>query len=310
MAAKNLDELLAQLNADQRKLFENTLKDNPELRDGWTRQDDYSRKMNELSSKEKEFKTLKERNEALEAWSETNVPIWESLVERKLINEDGEDLVTPRITALEQELNTARKQAVGGEDMKPEELEQRVRDIMKAAGGQWTKDEMNELVKAEAKKMASEAVEERLKAEETKFNEKTIPFMASFATGVNVLASRYEKESGEQWTEDKQKELFELMNQKKEFNPYKLEEDFLRPVREKKATEEKIEAEVQKRLRAERSQRAEQGGDGDFIPQPGDRKGALREMLERQGEAEGDLQTIISAQAAKAGAELRAAGKA
>ena len=65
--------------------------------------------------------------------------------------------------------------------------------------------------------------------------------------GVAVLANRYEQESGEKWTPEKQKELFELMNKEQNFDALKVEEKFFAPVRDRKKVAAEIEEKAKKR---------------------------------------------------------------
>jgi len=76
---------------------------------------------------------------------------------------------------------------------------------------------------------------------------------------------RYEKETGRSGLR-KQKEMYALMSAKKDFNPFKVEDDLLKPFRDKKATESEVEKRVKEELSKHR--RAETGGEGDYIPQP------------------------------------------
>jgi len=305
MAVKTLEETLAPLSADERKLFESTLSKHPEVKEGWLRQDDYSRRMNEFSAQKAEADKAIARAAELDAWAERNVPIWDGLVEKGLINDEGEEVWSVQKTQLEQERDEARAQALAGADMKPEELDKRVREIVSAAGGV-TKAEHEALVQQEARKIAQEEFVTGWKSKETEFNEKTIPFVAGFSSATAIVASRFEKETGEKWDADRQKAMFKLMSDEKNFDPFAVEEKLMAPYREKKSVEERIEAEVQKRTA---TRRAETGSGDDYIPQEGEPKGALRQMLERSAEPQ-DFQTLVEQQARKAGAELRVAGKA
>jgi hypothetical protein len=185
--------------------------------------------------------------------------------------------------------------------MKPEEIDARVREIIKAAGVPVTAEERAALYATEAKALVEAGFKER----ETKFNTDTIPFVAGFSAAVAVVANRYEKESGEMWGVEKQKELFNLMSTKQNFDPFAVQEELLAPIKSKKAEEERIEKEVQKRL----GERGMPGaGHEDFIPQP-DSRGALQMALERSAAAGSDFEATIKAQAVKAATELRTAGK-
>lgn len=227
MAVQTLDELLNQLSADEKKLFDSTLTKHPALKEGWLRQDDYSREMNKLKSQETEFQKAKTRNEELEAWAERNVPIWDSLAEKGIVDkETGEELWSAQKTALEQQLDEANKKILaGGADMDPAELEKRVKDIVTQAGGGLTRAEVAALINEEAKKLATETFQTEWKAKETDFNTKTIPFIWGGGANVAILANHFEQESGEKWTAEKSEELFKLMSQKQIFDALKVEDE-------------------------------------------------------------------------------------
>ena len=314
-------EMIARLSADERKLLDNTFSKYPELKEDWVnakedglRQADYSREMNKLKSQETEFQKAKERAQELEDWADRNVPIWDALAEKGIVDkETGEELWTKQKTALEQQLEEAnRKIVAGGTDMDPAELEKRVKDIVAQAGGGLTKTEVAALIDSEAKKMVTEGFTEQWKAKETDFNTKTIPFVSGFAASVAVLASQFEKETGEPWTEEKHAELMQVMSREQVFDALKLKDKILAPyVEKKKGTELTAAQQRIKDLEAQLAGRSVPGGGGDsetYIPQPGEPKGALREMLERSGESS-DFEALIRSKAAEAGKALVTEGK-
>ena len=55
MAVKSFEEVYGKLSADEKKLFDSTLTKHPELKEGWLRQDDYSRKTQEIAAQKKDF---------------------------------------------------------------------------------------------------------------------------------------------------------------------------------------------------------------------------------------------------------------
>lgn len=194
--------------------------------------------------------------------------------------------------------------------MDPKQLDElvtkKVQEIAKQAGG-LTREEATALYAAETKK----AVEDGFTAREAKFNSETIPFVAGFAAANGVVALRYEKESGEKWTPDKQKEFFEMMSKENKFDPYALEDKLMEPVKAKKQREADIEAEVNKRL-ADRGMPA--GGGERFIPQQfgGDAKGLLQKALDDSaGSDKGpvDVRDLVQAGVVEGAKELIQAGK-
>ena len=307
MAVKTFEEIVAglQLSADERKIFDNAIAKSSELKDGWLRQDDYSRNMTEISAKKKRLDELEAYETRMKPWSDEVYKKLETFEQAGIVDKEGNELWTKTKTQLEQDLEAARKQALAGGDMKPEEIDERVKAIVKQAGGGLSREEITALYAAESKKMIEDGFKER----EAKFNSETIPFIGGFASSVAVVASRFERETGEKWTAEKQQELFKLMGDKQVFDPFKLEDDILAPHKAKKAEEDRIQTEVNKRLA---QMGMPEGGGERFIPHGGDTStgvGSLQAALKRSGDATGDLDTFIKSQAVKAGTELRNEGK-
>ena len=192
--------------------------------------------------------------------------------------------------------------------MDPAELDRRINEIVKAAGGV-TREELNALVASETRKLAAEAVEEKYTKFEANFNEKTIPFVAGFSTGMAVQAARYEKETGKDFTADVQKEYFDLMAKEKNYDPYAIGELYLTPVRAAKKTSKEVE-----RLANERADKilAERGGlpgggNEGHIPQGGG-KGSLQRMLELSKTATGDVESMLQDAVTQGTKELAESG--
>lgn len=305
MAVKTWDEIYSSLSADEKKVFDSVNAREPEFKAGWTRHDDYSRKTQELAAERKKLETDLEYAQRMKVWAEENVPKYDSLVEKGIISEDGEELWTAKQADLERQLEEARKAAVGGE-MDPAELDKRVREIVKANGGV-TPEELKALIVSEGKKLAEETFNEQWKAKETDFNTKTIPMVGGFSAANSIVAMHWEKETGKTWTAEEQKAFYELMSKEGNFDPFKMEEKLLAPIRAEKDAEKKIEEEVQKRLSA-RGLPGGGGEDGRYIPSPDEPKGSLQQTLEREG-ATSDFESLIKAQAVLASKELVAEGK-
>lgn len=304
MAVQTFEEIIAsaQLSADERKIFDNAIAKMPALKEGYMRQDDYSRKTQDLAAERKKHETAIEEAEKWKAWSDTAVPVYDKLKAAGIVDDEGNELWTNQKTELEKQLDEAKTAAVGG-DMDPAELTKRVTEIVKAAGG-LTADEMKAVIASEGKKLAEETFKEQWTAKETDFNTKTIPFVGGFSAANSIVAMHWEQASGEKWTAEKQKEFYEMMSAEKNYDPFALEEKLLAPIKSKKAEEERIEAEVQKRLKAKGMP---EGGDEAYIPQDGP-KGALQIALDKSA-VDGDFESIIKAQSVKAAQELRQEGK-
>ena len=308
MAVKSFEEVYGQLSADEKKLFDSTLTKHPELKEGWLRQDDYSRKTQEIAAQKKDFEEGQAKVAQYDAWYEKVEPRWKGLAEKGIIDEEtGEELWTAQKSKLEEELESAKAAALAGADMDPKELDRRVTEIVKANGGV-SKEEMSALIQSEAKKLASEVFTEQWSGKEKDFNEKTIPFVAGFSAGTAVVASQFEKETGEAWTKERQAQMFELMAAKKNFDPFAVKEEMIAPFKAKKDQEAEIERRVQERLQTTKGMPG--SGDEPLIPEAEKAKGALRQMLDRSAEVEGDIQGLIMGKAREAGAQMRSEGKA
>jgi hypothetical protein len=197
--------------------------------------------------------------------------------------------------------------------MDPKVLEElvtkKVQEIAKNAGG-LTREEAAALYASESKKLVDAGFAER----EAKFNSETIPFVAGFSASVAVVAARYEQESGEKWTAEKQKEIFELMSKEQNFDAFKVEEKLLAPVREKKAQKEEIRKEAEKLAREMVGSGGMPGGGNErYIPQPpgGDARGLLQKALDESGSDKGpkDVRDLVQEAVVEGAKELQAAGK-
>ena len=307
MAVKTFEEIYSALSAQEKTLIDNLFAKEPELKGGWLRQDDYSRKQNELKSKETVYEEAVAYKAKMEPWSQEAYDRLHALEEAGVLDSEGKVLWTDQKAELERQIEAAK--ALGG-DMDPKQLDElvtkKVQEIAKQAGG-LTREEATALYAAETKK----AVEDGFTAREAKFTSETIPFVAGFAAANGVVALRYEKESGEKWTPDKQKEFFEMMSKENKFDPYALEDKLMEPVKAKKQREADIEAEVNKRL-ADRGMPA--GGGERFIPQQfgGDAKGLLQKALDDSaGSDKGpvDVRDLVQAGVVEGAKELIQAGK-
>ena len=306
MAVKTFEEIYSALSAQEKTLIDNLFAKEPELKGGWLRQDDYSRKQNELKSKQTEYEEAVAYKAKMEPWSQEAYDRLHALEEAGVLDPEGKVLWTDQKAELERQLEAAK---LGGE-MDPKQLDElvtaKVKEIAKNAGG-LTREEASALYATETKK----AVEDGFTAREAKFNSETIPFIAGFAGANAVVAMRYEKESGEKWTPEKQQDFYKMMSAEGKFDPYALEDKLMEPVKAKKQREADIEAEVQKRL-ADRGMPA--GGHERFIPQQfgGDAKGLLQKALDDSAGGEKgpvDVRDLVQAGVVEGAKELQAAGK-
>ena len=312
MAVQTWEEIVsaAQLSADERKLLDNIVQKVPEFKDGRLRQADYSRKLTELQTQEKEYTEALAYNQKMKVWADEKVPIWESLVEQGVIDEESKPLWPEEKASLAAELEAAKKAAVGGE-MDPAELDKRVKEIVVASGLSLNAEQYRNLYASEGKKLVEETINAKYTEFEKNFNEKTIPFTTGFATSMAIMANKFEKETGKEFTDEDQKAVFDLMSKEKDFNPRTAVEKYMEPtVREKKtaADIERLAEERANKIIAERGGLPGGGSEGHFPT--GEARGSLQKMLEQSAkEGEGDVESLTMAAARTAAAELRSVGK-
>ena len=306
MAVKTLEEIIASLDGEQQKFLEGVFSKAPELKAGWLRQDDYSRRQNEIKDQLSELENLKAYEAEMKGWSDKTYKTLEGLREAGVLDENDNEIWSTQKKDLEDQINAAK---LAGGDVDPKELEARVKEIVAASGGV-TKEELSNIIKNEQRKAAETVFSEQWKNKETDFNTKTIPFVAGFSSGTSVVAMHYEKETGKPWTREVHEQFNKIMAEKQNFDPYAVEEIFLEPYRSEKAKE----AEIEKRAQALAEKKLQERGfrpgseDDGFIPQPIEQKGALQTALENSA-SEDSLEAILSKSIVEGAQELNQAGK-
>jgi hypothetical protein len=311
MAVQTWEEILeaAHLSGDERKFLDNIVQKVPEFKDGRLRQADYSRQMTELKKQEKEYSEALAYNQRMKAWADEKVPIWESLVESGVIDEESKPIWPEEKARLAAELEAAKKAAVGG-DMDPAELDKRVKDIVAQSGLSLNAEQWRNLYASEGKKLVEETITAKYTEFQKDFNEKTIPFTTGFATSMAIMANKYEKETGKEFTDEDQKAVFDLMSKEQDFNPRTAVAKYMEPTIRDKKTASEIERLAQERadkIIAERGGMPGGGSEGSFPT--GSARGSLQRMLEESKPGEGDVESLAMAAGRQAAAELRAAGK-
>lgn len=311
MAVKTLDELIAGLSGPEKELFEKTLNANPELKDGWLRQDDFSRKSAELQARKAEADEAIAYKEKMEPWADSAYERLKAAEEAGIMDAEGKVLWEDQKAEYERKIAAATAAAaVSGEDMDPAKLKEAVLQIAKESGMALSKEEIQALTASEAKKLAEAEVKAQLAAKETEFNEKTIPFVAGFSTSFALAAAKYVRETGKDFTAEDQKKVYEMMSREKNFDPHAMVDEYMKPALEAKNADAEIERRAKERVDEILKQRGHMPGAGDetYIPQP-DQKGNLQKMLDRSAQTDTDVESLIAAGAAKAASELRTEGK-
>lgn len=310
MAAQTWEEILveARLSAEEQKVIDNIVKRVPEFKDGRMRQSDYSRQSLEIQKQKKDYDEAVAYSQRMKAWADEKVPVWESAVEKGLVDEEGNFVWLQEKERLAKELTDAKAKAVGGADMDPAELKKTVEEVVKAYGPGLTKDELAALISSEAQKLSKQTFDTEYEKVKAEFNGTTIPFTMAMAANNSLAAKDYETVTGEEWSDEKQKELYALMTKENNMNPRAAMKMMLKPVLDKKAADADFETKYQERLAKER--KAQGVEDGPYIPIPGvnQPKGSLQAMLDASA-AEGDVESIVMAAGRKAAAELRTEGK-
>lgn len=312
MAVQTWEEILAaaQLSADERKLIDNIQQRVPTLKEGWLRQDDYSRKTQELAARRKEADEAVEYSEKMKVWADEKVPIWEALVKEGVIDEESRPLWPEEKRKLQKDLEDARAAALAGGDMNAEELDKRVKAIVAESGMSLTTEQYKNLYVSEGKKLVEETVDAKYKEFQKDFNEKTIPFTTGFATSMAIMAGKYEKETGKEFTDEDQKAVFDLMTKEQDFNPRTAVAKYMEPTVREKKTQAEIETKAQELADKKLKDMGVMPGGGreEFIPQ-GQSRGSLQRMLDDSAVAEGDVESLAMAAGRAAAAELRTEGK-
>lgn len=312
MPAQTWEEILAEakLSASEQQLLDNIVKRVPEFKDGRLRQSDYSARQLELQKDRKKYDDAIATAERVQGWYNDRKPEWDALVTAGAIDENGDPVWPKEKERMAKELADAKAAAIAGVDMDPAELDKRVREIVKAAGGV-TQEELKALYAEEGRKIAKEEVTAKYNEFREEFTTRTIPFNMSMSAANALAALDYERTTGEEFTAEKQTELFNFMNKENNMDPRSAMKLILKPIIEKKATEADIEKKANERALQILKDRGEVAGDQDVLPVPTREaaQGSLKRMLEASAIAEGDVESLAMAGAHKAAAELRAEGK-
>lgn len=311
MPVKSLEDVVKTLSADEQQLLDKTFKAHPELKDGWLRQDEFSRKQNELQAKQGEFDTLSQYKEKMEPWAETTYERLQRLEEAGVLDkETGEELWTAKEAKFNKDLEEARKAAVAGGDMTQEQLDATVKQIIKDSGVVLTKEEIQALYVSQAKAMVETTFDEKYKAAETNFNTKTIPIVSGISTAMAVAAMRYEKETGKEFTDEDHAKVIGMLGEKNNYDPRVAMREYMKPFVDEKTSEAEIERRATEKFEQMKKDRGEMPGGGreTYIPPP-DQQGNVLKMLERSKDEAGDFESKIMAGAVTAAKELRTEAK-
>lgn len=224
-----LEELLKTLPADVQTQQRAILEKHPALGEGWLRQADYDRQMNEGKAKIKNA-------EEVQDWFKRTKPVHEQVV--KDLNEAQE-----KISRLEAEVTAKAAEAAaaiaaaGGGSADAEKVAKAVMDNLGKTIP--TKAELASLIATETEKQANAARD--------KFFKEDVPATLTFITGMNDVQFRYRDEFGKSL--DK-KEFSKFMTDNKIADPIEAYEKYTEKARHDKELEsERVKIREEERLK-------------------------------------------------------------
>lgn len=183
------------------------------------------------------------------------------------------------------------------------ELERRVKETI-AGLGYVSKTEIGEIIKTHKSEMALEEAQKYVQDANKKYYEETLPATTNFIADVTELVMDHKAEFGGNLN---RQEFADFMRERNLVDPKKAYEEYVRPKRQEKELETKVEERMKVReaeLRQQFSGQALNGGtpSSGFAP-----KGALQMKIEKDNaEKQAAGSGVLAAQAA---AELRAENK-
>ena len=275
----------------QRAIFEK----HPNLAEGYLRQADYDRNMNQLKDRVKKADTW-------DNWAERNLDRYNEIKEKYPTLESERDTLKAEVDRLKAEVEKKVAASIAASGGDPANIDAIVSQVMNKIGGdRMTKAEANALIATQVKEAAAADYGEARK----NFYEKDVPQFASWITGMVDAQSSYREETGKKLD---RAEFAKFMTDNKISDPQTAYERFMEPVRRK--TE--IEAEAKKRadeMIAEAKRNGEfPGTSGSPSPQ-----GGLQVRLQKRDANDplfkSDVEIGDNASAMAAAAELRSEGK-
>lgn len=293
---KELEELLASAFPDekdreeQRKLLEKY----PTFGEGFLRQSDYDRKMNEVKSdrqKEQEaLQTARELAAKWQKWADDNKPVHENLLtEYKKISDRNKELEEIVAKAAEGG-GGGGTGGGGGEPVDEKKLMERVNSEI-GKRGFVSNAEVAKIVEEQAKKIAKE--------ERDAFFKETLPNMMEYSQKLTDFSFSHRQEFNEPFD---RKAFSKFVADNKLEDMDKAYDMFVG----EKRTERKIKEETEKRVQAELSKRNFPGSGATPSPELGPVEARFKTGKGTDGLP---ADATISAAAMAAAAELRAEGK-
>jgi hypothetical protein len=227
---QEVEDLLKAMSPEDATAFRKSVESNPKLAEGWLRQSDYDRRMNEGKAELQKEKA--KANEWVE-WSKTAKPQFEQMKTdyEKLQQEKAE---------LQRKIEAAAITAGGGEGDEAA-ITKRVEERLKSIGNDYVpKSEVDKIIAAEAKKV----VDSSIKEERERFFAETLPAQAQFNLDLQEINADHKAETGK-WMD--RKVFSDFMKAEGLTDPKKAYDKFMSGARTEKEIERRVQEEVKKR---------------------------------------------------------------
>lgn len=232
--SKALEELLKTLPADVQAQQRAILEKHPTLGEGWLRQSDYDRMMNEN-------KTKIEAVDRVKAWHEEYKPKYDNLVRENATLTSQKSEWEASKTKLEADLATASAAAAAAKAGEGGNVDPaKIAEAVKAAIGNTipTKTEIAALVAAEAEKQVKTFGE----ASRKQFYENDFAQSAQWITGMNDVMWRYRDEFGKPLD---RAEFAKFMTEKKITDPIVAYDEFTKEAKTEKEVQKRVDAKLE-----------------------------------------------------------------
>jgi truncated hemoglobin YjbI len=269
-----------------RKLLEASPGFSKEIKEGYLRQSDYSRKMNEFDADRNKFAGEKK---TMVDWYERNKSRHEQLMS---------DYSTAQSTINDLRSQIDRK-VESGEITQDEaqsvaaRVDARLKEI-----GYTSKSELQQLITETAEKIA----DARVKAQTDRFLTETWPAATEIQGRVNEAQFMAMKEFGSPLSMEQRKEVADLMKERNIMDPVKAYNEWAAPIRQKAEFDKKVEDEVSSRMSKQHFPGVSGPSIADMGPLQAARAGQVPKLPDNAVVGDGSA-------AAAAAAELRSEGR-
>jgi len=294
--AAALEELLKKLSPEEAATQRKILEAHPELGEGWMRQSDYDRQMNQSKD---EIKVANEERDKWKGWVERNKP--------RIDEHDRKwDAMENENKELREKVEAAAKAAAaagggnGNGTVDSATVEAKVLDRIKG---------MAYVTNADVVRIAGEETKKVIDEQVKHLNEVTNPGLIEYTLRAQQIALGHFKEFGDVMTQEDRMAIAKVMKDTGNPDPIKAYNEWIGPRRTevaKKTQEAAVNAEVEKRVKEEMAKRNVPGSPVGIPPE----LGPLSIRIQKQDPlADKEVSLGDGQLAAAASAELRAEGK-